>query len=103
MLKKAAAKSRKEAAKLRKAFKAGLKPLPIPDGIVDFLLQNSPSAKVNITTAHPSSFNLKQVEESVKDVKNISYCSQFAAHASSAAPASAAESASAAAPASAAK
>ncbi|GAU29467.1 hypothetical protein TSUD_65020 [Trifolium subterraneum] len=100
VLKKVAAKSRKEAAKLRKAFKAGLRPSPIPDGIVDFLLQNSPSAKVNITTAHPSSFNLNQVEESVKGVKNISYCSQFAAHAS---PASAAESASAAVPASAAK
>ncbi|GAU12508.1 hypothetical protein TSUD_377590 [Trifolium subterraneum] len=103
MLKKAAAKSRKEAAKLRKAFKAGLKSPLIPDGIVDILLQNSPSAKVNITTARPSSFNLKQVEEYVKGVNNISYCSQFAGHASSAAPASAAESASAAAPASAAK
>ncbi|RHN53024.1 putative F-box domain, leucine-rich repeat domain, L domain-containing protein [Medicago truncatula] len=50
MLKKAAAKSRKEASKLRKAFKAGLEPPSIPDGIVDFLLQNSPSAKVNITS-----------------------------------------------------
>jgi DNA-binding protein YbaB len=50
MLKKAAAKSRKEASKLRKAFKAGLQPPSIPDGIVDFLLQNSPSAKVNITS-----------------------------------------------------
>ncbi|XP_058733923.1 uncharacterized protein LOC131605602 [Vicia villosa] len=48
MLKKATAKSRKEAAKLRKAFKAGLQPTPIPDGVVDFLLQNSPSAKVDI-------------------------------------------------------
>ncbi|CAJ2678218.1 unnamed protein product [Trifolium pratense] len=103
MLKKAAAKSRKEAAKLRKAFKAGLKPPPIPDGIVGFLLQNSPASKVNITTGCPSSFNLKQVEESVKGVKNINYCSKFAAPASSAVPASAAESASAVAPASAAK
>ncbi|KAJ1424744.1 Leucine-rich repeat domain superfamily [Sesbania bispinosa] len=40
------AKSRKEAAKLKKAgFE--LSP-PIPDGIVDFLLQNSPSAEVVI-------------------------------------------------------
>jgi hypothetical protein len=61
MLKKAAAKSRKEAAKLKKAFKAGLKQAPIPDGIVDFLRQNSLSAKVNITTNSPTSFNLKQV------------------------------------------
>jgi hypothetical protein len=38
-----------------------LKPPPIPDGIVEFLLQNSPSAKVNITTGYSSSFNLKQV------------------------------------------
>ncbi|CAJ2678326.1 unnamed protein product [Trifolium pratense] len=52
MLKKAAAKSRKEATKLRKAFNAGLKPPFIPDGIVDFLLQNSPSAKVDITTIY---------------------------------------------------
>jgi len=61
MLKKAAAKSRKEAAKLRKAFKARLEPPPIPDGIVDFLRQNSPLAEVNITTNHPGCFNLKQV------------------------------------------
>jgi hypothetical protein len=61
MLKKAAAKSRKEAAKLRKAFKARLEPPPIPDGIVDFLRQNSPSAEVNITTNYPGCFNLKQV------------------------------------------
>ncbi|AES73131.1 cytochrome C biogenesis protein ccsA, putative [Medicago truncatula] len=40
-------KSRKEAAKLRKSFKAGLEPsAPIPDGIINFLLQNSPSAQV---------------------------------------------------------
>ncbi|MCI03965.1 F-box family protein [Trifolium medium] len=50
MLKKAAAKSRKEVAKLRKAFKAGWQLPSIPDGIVNFLLQNSPSAKVDITT-----------------------------------------------------
>ncbi|XP_058781225.1 F-box/FBD/LRR-repeat protein At1g78750-like [Vicia villosa] len=42
-------KSRKEAAKLRKSFKAGLEPsAPIPDGIVDLLIQNSPSAEVEI-------------------------------------------------------
>jgi hypothetical protein len=52
MLKKAAAKSRKEVAKLRKAFKAGWKLPSIPDGMVDFLLQNSPSAKVDITSIY---------------------------------------------------
>jgi len=46
---KAMAKSRKEADELRIAIKTGLKPTPIPNGIVDFLLQNSPSAKVDIT------------------------------------------------------
>jgi hypothetical protein len=61
MLKKAAAKSRKEVAKLRKAFKARLEPPAIPDGIVDFLRQNSPSAEVNISTGFPDLFNLKQV------------------------------------------
>ncbi|CAK8577882.1 unnamed protein product [Lathyrus sativus] len=75
MLKKAAAKSRKEVAKLRKAFKACLEPPAIPDGIVDFLRQNSPSAKVNITTDYSSSFNLKQVEKSIKGAKIIKYCS----------------------------
>ncbi|PNY06506.1 F-box family protein [Trifolium pratense] len=50
MLKKAAAKSRKEVAKLRKAFKTGWQLPSIPEGIVNFLLQNSPSAKVDITT-----------------------------------------------------
>jgi hypothetical protein len=40
-------KSRKEAAKLRKLFKAGLEPsAPIPDGIINFLLQNLPSAQI---------------------------------------------------------
>jgi hypothetical protein len=61
MLNKAAAKSRKEAAKLRKTFKAGFKPPPIPDGIVDFLRQNSPSAKVTIRTNYPNHFNPKKV------------------------------------------
>ncbi|CAJ2641162.1 unnamed protein product [Trifolium pratense] len=42
-------KSRKEAANLRRSFKAGLEPFaPIPNGIVEFLIQNSPSAKVDI-------------------------------------------------------
>ncbi|XP_024630860.2 uncharacterized protein [Medicago truncatula] len=77
MLKKAAAKSRKEAAKLRKEFKAGLKPPPIPDGIVDFLRQNLPSVEVKILTDYPSSFDLKQIEEPVKATKNTSCCSQF--------------------------
>jgi hypothetical protein len=61
MLNKAAAKSRKEAAKLKREFKVGLKRAPIPDGIVDFLRQNSPSAEVNVRTNHPNHFNLKQV------------------------------------------
>jgi hypothetical protein len=61
MLKKAAAKSRKEAAMLRKTFKAGFKPPPIPHRIIDFLRQNSPSAGVNITTGNSSPLNLKQV------------------------------------------
>ncbi|MCI35497.1 F-box/FBD/LRR-repeat protein, partial [Trifolium medium] len=83
MLEKAAAKSRKEAAELRKAFKAGLKPPPIPGGIIDFLRQNSPSAEVNIRTDYPNDFNLKQVEESIKGGKNTSYHSQFATPAAS--------------------
>ncbi|XP_004501663.1 putative F-box/FBD/LRR-repeat protein At1g78760 [Cicer arietinum] len=42
------AKSQKEAAWIRKAFKAGLEPSSlIPDGVVDFLLQNSRSAEVD--------------------------------------------------------
>jgi hypothetical protein len=61
MLKKAAAKSLKEAARLRKAFEAGLEPLDIPDGTVNFLRHNSPSAEVNITTKLTGCFNLKQV------------------------------------------
>ncbi|XP_058730953.1 uncharacterized protein LOC131602780 isoform X3 [Vicia villosa] len=95
MIKKAAAKSRKEVAKLRKEFKAGLKPPAIPDGIVDFLRQNSPSAEVKITTEYSwSHFNIKQVEESIKGVKIIKYHSKFAGPAFSfASPASAAESA----------
>ncbi|GAU29468.1 hypothetical protein TSUD_65030 [Trifolium subterraneum] len=90
MLKKAAAKSRKEAAKLRNEFKTGrLKLSPIPDGIVDFLQQNSPSAKVNITTQYPDCFNLKQIEESIKGAKSAS-SSTAAESASAAAPDSAA-------------
>jgi hypothetical protein len=61
MLKKAAAKVHKDVAKLSKAFKARLEPPAIPDGIVDFLRQNSPSAEVNISTDFPNCFNLKQV------------------------------------------
>lgn len=42
-------KSQKEATKLRKAFKEGLEPSsPIPDGIMDFFIQNSPLAEVEI-------------------------------------------------------
>jgi len=41
-------KSKKKAAKLRKAFIEGLEPSSlIPDGIVDLLLRNSPSAEVD--------------------------------------------------------
>jgi len=61
MLKKAAARSRKEAAELRMAFKTGLKLPTIPDGMVDFLRQNLPSAEVNMTTEYPGCFNLKEV------------------------------------------
>jgi hypothetical protein len=49
MLKKAAAKSDEEFAKLIKAFKAGSEPPDVPDGIVDFLRQNSPLAEVTIS------------------------------------------------------
>ncbi|CAJ2678323.1 unnamed protein product [Trifolium pratense] len=52
MLKKAAANSRKEVARLRREFKAGSQPSSIPDGMVNFLLQNSSSAKVDITTVY---------------------------------------------------
>lgn len=42
-------KTRKEATKIRKALKAGFEPSEtIPDGIVDFLLQNSREANVDI-------------------------------------------------------
>jgi hypothetical protein len=41
-------KSKKEAARLKKAYESGSEPSPtVPDGIVDFLLQNSPSADVD--------------------------------------------------------
>ncbi|CAK8564870.1 unnamed protein product [Lathyrus sativus] len=41
--------SKKEAARIQKAFDLGLEPYPlVPDGIVDFLLQNSPSAEVDL-------------------------------------------------------
>jgi len=41
--------SQEEASKLQEAFKVGSKSsLSIPDGILGFLLQNSPSAKVDI-------------------------------------------------------
>ncbi|KAL5054435.1 hypothetical protein RYX36_035117 [Vicia faba] len=103
MLKKAAAKSSKEVVNLRKAFKARSEPPAIPDGIVDFLRQNSPLAVVNITTNYPSSFNLKQVEESLKGAKIINYRLRFSVRSSSVTPASAAKSASDAAPASAAE
>jgi len=61
MLMKVAAKSSEEVAKLQKALKAGLEPPPIPDGIVDFLRQNSPLAEVNILTIYSNCFNLKEV------------------------------------------
>ncbi|XP_058779559.1 F-box protein At1g60400-like [Vicia villosa] len=41
--------SKKEAARIQEAFNLGLEPSPlVPDEIVDFLLQNSPSAKVDL-------------------------------------------------------
>ncbi|KAK2437074.1 hypothetical protein QL285_022009 [Trifolium repens] len=88
MLKKTATKSRKEVVKLRKAF--CLEPPAIPDGIVDFLQQNSPSAKVNISTDFLHRFNLKQVAEAIKGAKIVKYRSRYAAPGScSIAPASA--------------
>ncbi|AES90503.2 putative F-box domain, leucine-rich repeat domain, L domain-containing protein [Medicago truncatula] len=102
LLKKDAAMSSKEVAKLRKTFKARLEPPAIPNGIVDFLRQNSPSAEVNIFTDYSDCFNLKQVVESIKGAKIISYRSKLATSApSSAPPASAAEYAPPTAPASA--
>ncbi|XP_058733928.1 putative F-box/FBD/LRR-repeat protein At4g13965 [Vicia villosa] len=86
MLKKAAAKSPEEVAKLREAFETCLEPPAIPDGIVDFLRQNSPSAEVNITTKYPSSFNLKQIEESIKGAKINNYRSRFSVPSSSGLP-----------------
>lgn len=42
-------KSKKEAAMIQKAFDLGLEPSPlVPDGVVDFLLQNSPSVEVDL-------------------------------------------------------
>jgi hypothetical protein len=61
MLTKAATKSPEEVAKLHKEFDRGLKPRLIPDGIVAFLLQNSPLAEVNIITDYLPDFNIKQV------------------------------------------
>ncbi|KAI5385186.1 hypothetical protein KIW84_071974 [Lathyrus oleraceus] len=86
MLKKAAAKSPKEGAKLRKAFETCFEPPAIPDGMVDFLRQNSPSAEVNLTTKYPSSFNLKQIGESIKGVKINNYRSRFSMRSSSSLP-----------------
>ncbi|RHN67135.1 putative F-box domain, leucine-rich repeat domain, L domain-containing protein [Medicago truncatula] len=41
-------KSKKEAARIKKAYASGSEPSPtVPDGIVDFLRQNSPSAEVD--------------------------------------------------------
>ncbi|CAI8615831.1 unnamed protein product [Vicia faba] len=83
MLKKAAAKSPKEVEKLREAFETCLEPPAIPDGVVDFLQQNSPSAEVNIRTKYPSSFNLKQIEESIKGAKINNYRTRFSMPSSS--------------------
>ncbi|PNY06142.1 F-box family protein [Trifolium pratense] len=83
MLKKAAAKYHKEVAKFSKAFKARLEPPVIPDGIVDFLRQNSPLAEVNISSDFPHVLNLKQVAESIKGAKIVKYRSRYAAPASS--------------------
>ncbi|KAK2437202.1 hypothetical protein QL285_022122 [Trifolium repens] len=103
MLTKDADMSQKEFAKLINAFKARLQPPAIPDGIVDFLRQNSPSAEVTISTDFPDRFNLKQVKKSIRGAKIIKYRSKCARHASSStAPASAAARASVDVPASAA-
>ncbi|XP_058781238.1 FBD-associated F-box protein At1g66310-like [Vicia villosa] len=47
------AKSKREAARIRKAFKDGLELYHIPDGVVEFLLQNSPLAQVEFTVRRP--------------------------------------------------
>lgn len=47
------ATSQREAARIRKAFKDELEPSPIPDGIVEFLLRNSPLAEVEFTDSRP--------------------------------------------------
>ncbi|RHN62632.1 putative leucine-rich repeat domain, L domain-containing protein [Medicago truncatula] len=72
MYKKAAAKSHEELLKLCKAFKRRMELPAIPDGIVDFLRQNSPSAEVNITTDYFIYFNLKQVASYLKTIWELS-------------------------------
>ncbi|XP_058782798.1 putative F-box/FBD/LRR-repeat protein At5g44950 isoform X1 [Vicia villosa] len=50
-------KSEEEAARIQKAFDSGLEPSPlVPDGIVDFLLQNSPSAEVDLVDCRENPF-----------------------------------------------
>jgi hypothetical protein len=68
-------KSRKEAAKLRKSFKAGLEPsAPIPDGIINFLLQNSPSAQVYMVDCWGFNFLKKIV---ITGFVFVSFCFTF--------------------------
>ncbi|WJX52352.1 hypothetical protein P8452_38471 [Trifolium repens] len=82
---------------LLEAFR--LEPPAIPDGIVDFLQQNSPSAEVNISTDFLHRFNLKQVAEAIKGAKIVKYRLRYAAPGScSIAPASATAPASVAVP-----
>lgn len=47
------AKSKREAARIRKAFKDGLELYHIPDGVVEFLLQNSPLPQLELTVRQP--------------------------------------------------
>ncbi|PNX97432.1 F-box family protein [Trifolium pratense] len=96
MLTKAAAKSSKEVDELRKAFEAGSKPPTIPDGIVNYLRQNSQFAKVNVRPNWPD-IDFKQNKETKIEREVIEYNMQFATpstFAESAAPTSIAESAS---------
>ncbi|CAJ2678318.1 unnamed protein product [Trifolium pratense] len=67
MLMRAAAKSPEEAAELRKQFEPCWRLDPIPDGVLNFLIQNSPSTNIDITSATPGAYieYLKQGTEAI--------------------------------------
>jgi hypothetical protein len=65
MLKRAAAKSPEEAAELQKQFEPCWRLDPIPDGVLNFLIQNSPSTNIDITPESGGYYEyLKQVHYS---------------------------------------